>query len=77
MKVKSDLLNEKDQMKEHMRNVQNAESMARDEKAENEKHMRMYYNMQHMTKERQNNIADKQMKKEELMYNKPRVDHLL
>jgi hypothetical protein len=70
-------MNEKEQMKQHVQNVQGAEARAAAEKAENAQHMRMYYNMQHMTKERQNNVAEKQMKKHELDYNKPRVDHLL
>jgi len=77
MQVKSDIMNEKEQMKEHMRNVQKAETMARDEKTDNAQHMRMYYNMQHMTKERTNNVNEKQMRKEDLLYNKPRIDHLL
>jgi hypothetical protein len=55
-------------MQEHMRNVKDAEARAQNDKVEQSQHMRMYYNMQHMTKERQNNVAEKQMKQEELKY---------
>ena len=51
--------------------------MTRDQKIAQEKHMRMYYNMQQLQKERQTNIEEKLMPKNELAYMKPRVQHLL